>query len=290
MLSFITACKEGKADIMFVLDESSSVGQKHFGTMKSFVENVATNLPVGSDSVHVGLLKYGFGVYEEFDLNTYQDPSSLKNAIEEVGYEGGMTNTHKALDYLRTNSFTAAKGDREDAPNIAILITDGKSFDKEKTKETAERLKAAGVTVFSIGVENAVQEELEDIASKPSSEYVFYAENFSGLDEIKEHISADICNICDSVAGFDSVMMLPKLAPATVVHVKILEYVSATVQTIFAIVHLDTKAKTVQKKKIHAKATHAKTEEIVHMITTHTIAHVRRDLKVLIVQKVGLQY
>lgn len=194
MLSFIiTACKEGKADIMFVLDESSSVDQENFETMKTFVQNVVSDLPIGSDSVNVGLLKYGFGVHEEFDLNKYQDPTSLKNAINEVDYVGGITNTHKALDYIRTDSFTAPKGDREDAPNIAILITDGKSTDKQKTMEAAERLKAAGVIVFSIGIDKADEEELKAIASNPSSEYVFFVESFSSLDKIKEHISSDIC-------------------------------------------------------------------------------------------------
>ena len=44
-------------------------------------------------------------------------------------------------------------GDRPDALNIAIVITDGEStIDKERTIPEAEAARAAGITVFAIGI------------------------------------------------------------------------------------------------------------------------------------------
>ena len=60
----------------------------------------------------------------------------------------GNTETNLALDYLRLGGFT---GGRDFAPNVAIVITDGDSFEKDKTKLAAAQLKQLGTTMFAIG-------------------------------------------------------------------------------------------------------------------------------------------
>lgn len=49
------------------------------------------------------------------------------SAIDGMPYLYGSTNTADALREMGNNMFTAANGDRSDAPNIAILLTDGVS-------------------------------------------------------------------------------------------------------------------------------------------------------------------
>ena len=61
----------------------------------------------------------------------------------------GDTDTDKALDFLLLEGF---KGGRDYAPNVAVVITDGRSNNKTKTKLAAEAVKKAGTTVFAIGI------------------------------------------------------------------------------------------------------------------------------------------
>lgn len=53
-----------------------------------------------------------------------------------------------ALDLLRNEGF---EGDRKEAPNIAIVITDGLSTLPDQTVIAAKSLKDAGTTAFAIG-------------------------------------------------------------------------------------------------------------------------------------------
>lgn len=58
----------------------------------------------------------------------------------DLRYQGGRTNTGAAIKYMRNTMFTSGNGDRPDAPNVAIVITDGGSNTPDKTRG---RLKAA---------------------------------------------------------------------------------------------------------------------------------------------------
>ena len=64
---------------------------------------------------------------------------------------GGTTNTAGALEMIQT-MFTAANGDRPDAPNYALVVTDGRSNNKTLTYLRAMELKNAGVAVMVIGI------------------------------------------------------------------------------------------------------------------------------------------
>ncbi len=44
-----------------------------------------------------------------------------------IRYVGNRTNTAAGITLVRDTMFTAANGERPDAPNIVILITDGNS-------------------------------------------------------------------------------------------------------------------------------------------------------------------
>ena len=53
---------------------------------------------------------------------------------------------------IRTEGFTAARGDRPDVPNVLVLITDGNSNDPEATFREAYLAKAAGIHIITVGM------------------------------------------------------------------------------------------------------------------------------------------
>ena len=73
----------------------------------------------------------------------FNNKSSLLEAVSILDYpDGGGTNIQLALNVARTDIFTRSRGDRFDADNIVILITDGRStVDSEMTIPAADRLR-----------------------------------------------------------------------------------------------------------------------------------------------------
>ena len=54
------------------------------------------------------------------------------DAVRRVRYRGGKTNTADALRVAYTQMFSQFNGDRADAQNVLVVITDGDSNNKEQ--------------------------------------------------------------------------------------------------------------------------------------------------------------
>lgn len=99
----------------------------------------------------------------------------------------------KNLLHLRIalNSFV---GHRRGVPKLAIVVTDGVSAYKNRTKEQARLAHSAGITLMAVGVgKNTDQQELQDIASDPDSKYLFHIDTFVGLKMIESMLASSTC-------------------------------------------------------------------------------------------------
>ncbi|XP_064602245.1 collagen alpha-6(VI) chain-like [Liolophura sinensis] len=182
-----------KADIVILMDASSSIGHDNYQVMKNFLRGVVQHFDVGQDNVRVGLITFNFGALVEFNLNQFSTKEEVLQAFDHVQDIHQGTATHRALKYAREISFTAENGDRPDIPNVAILLTDGQSTHPDKTATEQALLKAAGVRVFAIGIGWVDEAELRLIASDPVDKYFHYVKDFSGLDEILAEFQQTSC-------------------------------------------------------------------------------------------------
>ena len=121
-------------DLVFVLDESGSIGSTNFKLVKSFLSQLVSRLDIDSGSTRVGLVTYATRVGFTFNLNTHSTVSSIQAAISSIQYSRGGTDTDAALAYVRTVMLRPAAGDRGDVPNIIAVITDGKSNNRQATQ------------------------------------------------------------------------------------------------------------------------------------------------------------
>ena len=139
------------------------------------------NFPVASDRVRVGLITFEYTIRVRFFLNTHNTKEDVLQAIASTPYVGIGTNTSGALEEVRIQGFVEANGARPKelgVPRIAIVVTDGRSFEPAKTAVSAERLHNTSVVVYAIGIANADQDELLAIASDPR-----YAISVATFDE-----------------------------------------------------------------------------------------------------------
>ena len=104
----------------------------------------------------------------------------------------GLTNTDKALEYARTNMFTQPNGERADAKNYVIILTDGASANFNQTVQQASLLKQQGIEILAIGIgANINSPELNGMAS--DSKHVFEVSSFDALKALRTDIKAAAC-------------------------------------------------------------------------------------------------
>ncbi|XP_077371411.1 collagen alpha-1(XII) chain-like [Festucalex cinctus] len=194
-------CVTGEADIVFLVDGSGSVGPINFDLVLNFLESLAMGFMVDDGRIRVGFVQFSNIQTVEWDLNTHMTEAALLNAISSVPYRSGGTATGAALNFVLANSFTPAAGDRDNVPNVIVLVTDGMSGDN--VTQPALDVKAAGIEVFAIGVANADEDELRTIASPPLDTHVFNVADFGEISNIVGNVTSNICIVVDDTPDFE---------------------------------------------------------------------------------------
>ncbi|GAB1610762.1 hypothetical protein Ahia01_001362700 [Argonauta hians] len=184
-----------RADILFIIDSSGSVGEENFGKVIDFVYSTVDTLDIESGLYNVALITFSDTARTEFYLNSFNTKQEIENATAAVKYVYGSTHTAIALRMARTRIFSEVNGDRPDSPNIAIIITDGQSnINNIQTLPQARLLKESGVSVITVAVGFATQtEELIGMTSPPVAENLFSVDGFNNLKDLHDKIVEPIC-------------------------------------------------------------------------------------------------
>ena len=93
--------------------------------MKDFIKDILQELNVESCKYRIGVVKYGSSAFVQFNLNSHNTTAELMTAIDGVGFSFGYTFTADALRVTREEVFSNVTGDRPEAKNIIVLLTDG---------------------------------------------------------------------------------------------------------------------------------------------------------------------
>lgn len=188
-------CTDQAADIIFLLDSSSSIWVEDYKRLLAFVENLVDSfdIGIGDNLVRVGVITFSDRAHLDIPLDRYSDFEKLKNAIKKIPYRTGITNTAAALNMLRRE--ISPKVDVRDGPVVAIVITDGLSRDTSATRDEAKRLHALGVNVYAVGVGDRYEmDELKAISSDPIKG-VYQVASYSALEEIAHHFHIKPCRV-----------------------------------------------------------------------------------------------
>lgn len=158
--------------------------------MKDFLIDAS----IDTGQVRVGVVTYSTDVHIQFYLNTHKSKQAILDAIDNIPYTYGSTNTYGGLSTMHKQMFTAARGDRPGVRNIAVLVTDGVSnLNTYQTIPAARASRADGIHIYAIGIGLADTSELRDIASEPASENSFSVQEFSALEGMKHRIFERLC-------------------------------------------------------------------------------------------------
>ncbi|KAM4542217.1 collagen alpha-1(XII) chain isoform 3-T3 [Odontesthes bonariensis] len=193
----LDVCKGAKADLVFLIDGSWSIGDESFSKVIQFVTSMTAAFDIISPGgMQVSFVQYSDEAKTEFKLNTYHDKGIVLSALQTVRYRGGNTKTGIALKHVYEKVFTSDSGMRRSIPKVLVVVTDGRSQDD--VKKSAEKLHHSGYSVFVVGVADVEKRELALIGSKPSDRHVFVVDDYDAFDKIQDNLITFICETATS--------------------------------------------------------------------------------------------
>uniref|UniRef100_A0A3Q1GPI4 Collagen, type XII, alpha 1a n=1 Tax=Acanthochromis polyacanthus TaxID=80966 RepID=A0A3Q1GPI4_9TELE len=193
----LDVCKGAKADLVFLIDGSWSIGDESFNKVIQFVTSMTAAFDVISPKgMQVSFVQYSDDAKTEFKLNTYHDKGIVLSALQTVRYRGGNTKTGVSLKHVYEKVFTSDSGMRRNVPKVLVVVTDGRSQDD--VKKSAEKLQHSGYSVFVVGVADVDMGELRVIGSKPSERHVFVVDDYDAFAKIQDNLITFICETATS--------------------------------------------------------------------------------------------
>nr|XP_023970680.1 collagen alpha-1(XX) chain isoform X3 [Chrysemys picta bellii] len=178
-------------DIVLLVDGSWSIGRSNFKLIREFLSTLVSPFSIARDKIRIGLSQYSSDPRTEWNLNTYVTRDEVLEAVRNLRYKGGNTFTGLALSHVLEQNLKPEAGARSDAVKLVILLTDGKSQDD--ANQSAQTLKNMGIEIFAIGVKNADEAELRQVASEPLELTVYNVLDFPLLSSLVSRLTRVLC-------------------------------------------------------------------------------------------------
>ncbi|XP_054455591.1 collagen alpha-1(XXI) chain isoform X2 [Anoplopoma fimbria] len=201
----LTGCRTAPCDLVFILDGSWSVEDVNFEIVKRWLVNITTSFNIGQKFTQVGVVQYSDDPVLEIPLGKHFATKDLIKAMESIDYMGGNTRTGTAIQFATDKLFGLSERGPSGISRIAVVLTDGKSQDE--VLKAAEAARKKGVILFAIGVGPETEvSQLQAIANKPFSTYVFSVEDYKGISRIIQIIRQKLCEetVCPTRIPIDS--------------------------------------------------------------------------------------
>lgn len=145
-------CQHGKADIIFVLDSSTSVGPENWKLQLQFVNDLTHPLKIGRKAVRVALVTFNTDTKIQFGFDRFTDSRSLQQAVRRIKFTEGVTFTGEALSLVLRKVVPKM---RPGVPRLLFLVTDGRPNGEVDPNEIASKLKRRDVKIFTVGIGDA---------------------------------------------------------------------------------------------------------------------------------------
>ncbi|XP_062388354.1 cartilage matrix protein-like [Sardina pilchardus] len=180
------------ADIVFLLDGSSSVKADKFVLIKEFVKSVTKTL-LPFDTLFA-FAQYSDQMTKHVNFNEF-NRTDFENQVDSIVQRQGGTHTGYAVEKVVKYMFHSFAGARPAAKRILMIITDGQTSGPSNYATATALADEKNITRYAIGVSSfstsqMAKKRLNAIASKPESDYVFQIDNFDALGNISKALGS----------------------------------------------------------------------------------------------------
>uniref|UniRef100_A0A8C8CTH4 Sushi, von Willebrand factor type A, EGF and pentraxin domain-containing protein 1 n=1 Tax=Oncorhynchus tshawytscha TaxID=74940 RepID=A0A8C8CTH4_ONCTS len=175
--------KSGRLDLVFLVDESSSVGANNFLSELRFVRKLLSDFPVAPEDTRVALVTFSSKTHVVTRIDHVTAPKSHQHKCslfnQEIPYRGGGTYTKGAFQ----RAAQILRHSRANATKVIFLITDGYSNGGDP-RPVAAALREQGVEIYTLGIWQGNIRELHDMASHPKDQHCYLVHNFAEFEAL----------------------------------------------------------------------------------------------------------
>lgn len=178
-----------KVDILFLIDDSSSISSSGFAYAKSVAAKLVDCLTIGSEDVRVGMMTFGSSVSTKIVFSQFTDKNQIKSTIVGSPFRGEIrTYTNIPLQ----NALPLMTSNPADTLDIVIVLTDGKS--NSNVVYASQALHSAGVYVFAMGIGADLDTyNLQTIARNPNTDYHVSTNDYTDLHRKVSKLINGLC-------------------------------------------------------------------------------------------------
>uniref|UniRef100_M3ZHP6 Sushi, von Willebrand factor type A, EGF and pentraxin domain containing 1 n=1 Tax=Xiphophorus maculatus TaxID=8083 RepID=M3ZHP6_XIPMA len=178
--------KSACLDLVFLVDESSSVGSNNFQSELRFIRKMLSDFPVAPENTRVALVTFSSKTHVVTRVDHISAPKShqhkcslFNQEIPSINYRGGGTYTKGAFQ----RAAQILRNSRGNATKAIFLITDGYSNGGDP-RPVAAALRERGVEIFTLGIWQGNIRELHDMASQPKDQHCYLVHNFAEFEAL----------------------------------------------------------------------------------------------------------
>ncbi|XP_018333054.1 sushi, von Willebrand factor type A, EGF and pentraxin domain-containing protein 1-like [Agrilus planipennis] len=179
--------KYRKLDVVFLIDNSWTVGEQNFQSELTFVKKILSDISVDYDRSRIAIVTFSSKTNLVKNVDQISRPVRennkclfLNKELNQINFTGGGTYTLGAFR-LAKEIFANS---RNDSKKVLFLITDGFSNGGNPIP-VANDLKKKNVTIFTIGVKHGKYEELYELSSSsPGHLYSFLVDSFHQFESL----------------------------------------------------------------------------------------------------------
>ena len=194
--SLFSECEIKEIDLVFLMDSSFSIRREGlWPALRDFTVKISSMLNIGLDQSLVGLIRFTRRAEIIFNLQEHTSSNTLIPALRNVPQGRGTTRTHIALRLLRQSATDGRMGLRNGHSHIAIIVTDGRSIDRDATIIQANLLHEENIyQVYAVGIGTDIRiEELNTIASSPSQVFLTSEFDSMAIQQVAQNITQQLC-------------------------------------------------------------------------------------------------
>ncbi|XP_072412744.1 collagen alpha-1(XIV) chain-like [Chiloscyllium punctatum] len=188
------ACHDITADLNFIIDGSRSVGGMNFKKIIAFLyDSISVFDKIGPDGIQVSVNQFNDRMRNEIQYGSFGSKEKLLGAIYDIPYRGTDSNTVKGS---RPSNDPFSKEEtlrRRGVHKILIVITRGTILDE--IHQTLQELGLKGFFTFILGVDDADEDKINEIAVTPSMRTVWHVNDFDDLSAVGNKFISSICQI-----------------------------------------------------------------------------------------------
>ncbi|ELT98504.1 hypothetical protein CAPTEDRAFT_225901 [Capitella teleta] len=188
-----------EADVVFLLDTSSSLGEQGFHYLIGATKKLASNLYSDREEIGIAMETFSDETVLVYDLNDGMARLSQLGALN-AAYRGGATDVAKAIRIMNY-FFHIFNASPEQRSRVAVLLTDGTSNDGLNTFKSAVESHSSNIHITTAVVNTYGPQgllELRGVTSDPDEENLLYFNSTTDLlmniARVKNSMMEAICN------------------------------------------------------------------------------------------------